>query len=116
MTDSMTPSLAAAHGHHTMIVDDNLIMTGSVLASARTPLAAPLACWYRMVLDNVKDYRFVRIYPAKTGVNSSQSGNSSGSVANFVVAPFREPAVAGHCASPRLAIPGQIAGRQPDTG
>ena len=35
------------------------------------------ACWYRMVPDNVKDYRFVRDYPAKTGVKSSQSGNSS---------------------------------------
>jgi hypothetical protein len=30
-----------------------------------------------MVPDNVKDYRFVRDYPAKTGVKSSQSGNSS---------------------------------------
>jgi hypothetical protein len=30
-----------------------------------------------MVLDNVKDYRFVRDHPARTGVKSSQSGNSS---------------------------------------
>jgi hypothetical protein len=36
-----------------------------------------VACWYRMVPDNVKDYRFVRDHLAKTGVKSSQSGNSS---------------------------------------
>jgi hypothetical protein len=36
-----------------------------------------VACWCRMGLDNVRVYRFVRLYPAKTGVNSSQSGNSS---------------------------------------
>jgi hypothetical protein len=36
-----------------------------------------VACWYRMVLDSVSDYRFVKVYPAKTGVKSSQSGNSS---------------------------------------
>ena len=36
-----------------------------------------VARWYRMALDNVKDYRFVSDCPAKTGVKSSQSGNSS---------------------------------------
>jgi hypothetical protein len=30
-----------------------------------------------LVPDSVMDYRFVRTYPAKTGVKSSQSGNSS---------------------------------------
>jgi hypothetical protein len=30
-----------------------------------------------LVPDSVMDYRFVRLYPAKTGVKSSQSGNSS---------------------------------------
>ena len=32
---------------------------------------------YRLALDNVMDYRFVKDHPAKTGVKSSQSGNSS---------------------------------------
>jgi hypothetical protein len=36
-----------------------------------------VACWYGMVLDNVMDCRIVKEYPAKTGVKSSQSGNSS---------------------------------------
>jgi hypothetical protein len=36
-----------------------------------------VACRYRMVLDNVRVYRFVRDHTAKTGVKSSQSGNSS---------------------------------------
>ena len=36
-----------------------------------------VACWHRLALDNVKDYRIVRDYPAKRGVKSSQSGNSS---------------------------------------
>jgi hypothetical protein len=36
-----------------------------------------VARWHRMVLVNVKDYRIVSDYPAKTGVKSSQSGNSS---------------------------------------
>jgi hypothetical protein len=30
-----------------------------------------------MVLDSVKDCRFVSDYPAKTGVKSSRSGNPS---------------------------------------
>jgi hypothetical protein len=36
-----------------------------------------VACWHRMVLNSVRSYRIVRDYPAKTGVKSSQSGNSS---------------------------------------
>jgi hypothetical protein len=36
-----------------------------------------VACRYRVVLDSVKDHRIVSDYPAKTGVKSSQSGNSS---------------------------------------
>jgi signal transduction histidine kinase len=38
----MTRKIVSAHGHHTMIMDDNLIMTGPVLAPARSTLVARL--------------------------------------------------------------------------
>ena len=50
--------------------------TGDFPASEQLSRAGP-ACRYRMVLDSVRDYRIVRDYLAKTGVKSSQSGNSS---------------------------------------